>query len=228
MADTLRPARQRVLARRRRTAILAGAVLVVVLAGVIVLGFVTAYLVDATGNVNVYLFGSGVDKLAEGAVVAMDVLPVGSVREVGPRDGKLAAQLAIRRAYAEQIPQRASRFRVESLNEWTPGNLGVRVYVSEDVAGAQPIRDGDFVEAENQFLPPIIPPKFYLLVFLGLLMIAVVIAIAMVAYKWVSRLVTLIVVVAGILLLVLGYQYFDNKITPPQAPVEWRQALAPD
>ena len=218
----MRPARSRVLARRRRVLMVGGSVAVAGAALLVILGFLTARWIDARGNVRIYLHGPGVNELQEGALVAVDVESVGQVREVEQRDGKLVARLAIVRARAEQIPA-TSTFRVESLNHWKPGNVGVRVYVPDSAAGAEAIRDDALVRASDQFLPPSIPPRFYLLVFGALLMIAITVAIAVAVYKLVSRVATLIVVALGALILIGAYQYFDGQITPPQPPAEWLQ-----
>ncbi|MFC1596999.1 hypothetical protein ACFL5Q_03540 [Planctomycetota bacterium] len=228
MTDTVRPSRQRIIARRRRALIVALTVAASGLAVIVVLGFVATRVIHARENVDVYMFGSGVDHLEEGAVVAMGVEPIGRVCDVRIRDGEHEAHLAIKREYAEQIPS-TSEFQVESLNHWMPGNLGVRVD-PRGPTSAEPIRDDDRVQASNNFLPPEIPPKFYILLLGAALVVGATIALALFLYKLVSKIAMLVVLAIGLLFLIAAYQHFNGQITAPETPAEWRQAgvFAPD
>ena len=222
VTDRVRSSRKRIMARRRRALIVALTVAASGLAVIVVLGFVAARVIHARENVDVYMIGSGVDHLEEGAVVAMGMEPIGRVCDVGIRDGEHEAHLEIKREYAEQIPS-TSQFGVESLNHWMPGNLGVRVD-PRGATSAEPIREDDRVRASNKFLPPEIPPRFYLLLLGAAFVIAGTIALALFLYKLVSKIAMLIALAVGLLILVAAYQYFNGQITAPETPVEWRQA----
>lgn len=191
----------------------------------VILGIVIGRVIEARQNVDVYLHGPGVVDLPEGALVATGVQPVGEVRSKEDRDGKLTAHLVINREYARQIPQ-GSSFRVESLNKWMPGRLGVRVYAETSPPGAEPIADGAVVQASSHFLPPQIPPRFYLLILGAMLLIAFTIAVAAALYKMFNRVSMFVALAIGMLVLIAAYLYFGGQIAAPDPPEVWQQIEA--
>lgn len=190
------------------------------------LSWLAAGLLGLTGDVDVYLQGNYVDQLDEGAPVAVGTIPIGRVTEVSLREGRPTARLQLDRQHTAGISA-DSRFSVESLNDWMPGNVGVRVYPPAQPGDAPQIKQGASVEAINHaFAPPHVPPKFFLLVGLGLVVLIVVGVLAVVLYRWVSALSTLIAVALGIAILLFGYLYFQNNITSPQPPWAAEEAAA--
>jgi hypothetical protein len=225
MSEASRPLRKKVLARRRRTLAISISVVVLALGSVIVLGIVTAKWLDARETMHVYLQGSGVDRLQPGSRVALGVQEIGQVATVELREGAHTAHLVMKRDLAGELPG-TSAFQVESLNHWMPGNLGVRVYLPKAAGGAEPLADDVTILAQERFLPPETPVRFYYLIAVAVLVVAVTIAIAVVAARWINRLATLAILACGILALLAVYAHFSGQITAPELPGHLADYLA--
>lgn len=121
------------------------------------------------------LRGSDVAQLAPDAAVVMDGIRVGSVDKVRLENGQAVADLLIDKEVAEQIPAR-SRFKVETLNEVMPGNVGVKISSSQSPAAvarpmdAEPALGGRSLSqvrealADESVLPASTPTGMYLLI----------------------------------------------------------------
>jgi hypothetical protein len=156
------------------------------------------------GNVHVDLHGAGVAELQPGARVVMGSIPVGEVvgREI--RDGVPVAEVAVHGRHARQIPQ-SSRFEVDSLNQWMPGNLGVRIRGPKRPSDEPPLADGAEIETVDRALPPAVPERFYLLVGLS---VAAVLVLALLA----RFLRSLAILLVGIAVLAAVLVYLSGTI----------------
>lgn len=95
-----------------------------VLAGLLLWGSIQWLTSDADDLIR--LTGSNVSELEKDAAVMLDGVQVGKVVSVGLDGGEATAMLTIDGQYVDQIPK-GSRFEVDSLNNWLPGNVGVKV-----------------------------------------------------------------------------------------------------
>lgn len=220
MERETRPARQKVLARRQRVLTLSIAVVVIALTLVMFTGFLATYWLGKRGELDIYLYGKGVDCLEEGAMIVLDIQPVGQVRAIEMQGTRQTAHLVIDQEMSTQI-RAGSIFRVESLNDWMPGNVGVRVYAPKDSAQSPPVEDDTVVQASDMFLPPEIPPKFYLLVVGALVVVSVTVALGVAAYRVFHQIGMAIgVFLIGLLVLSIAYQYFSGRISVPGLPTD--------
>jgi len=215
MTEKIRPGRDRVIARRRWSLTIAAIVAVVGSILFLSFGVLAGRWIESRENLHLSLHGAGVDRLQPGDRVVVAVEPVGHVQEVRADGNRAEARLVLKRRQAERIPWE-SEFRVESLNDWMPGNLGVRIRVPESRGGLEPLRDGAALRATDSFLPPEIPVRFYYLIGAAMLVVAITAGLALAIYRAVCKLTAaLIVVAAGALVLVAGYYYFSTLITEP-------------
>lgn len=113
-------------------------------------------------NLDAYVSGPHVDKLDVGAAVAVGSLPVGRVVGFEVREGRQVAHLKIEKEHAQHIPA-DSRFRVDCLNNYWPGRLGVRILPPESGSGGPPLTDGKEYVVVGSALPPQVPRGFYAL-----------------------------------------------------------------
>lgn len=211
--------RRRIRSRRRMSLIVVGS-----LAGCAVLALaillIVSGMIPIQGDFDVYLTGPGIQKLSAGSPVAMGLQEVGHIKRIENREGVPVAHVVIQREIAEQLPQ-DSKFAVESFNEWIPGNLGVRVYKPSTPGSSSPIEDESTFETNNEILPPDLPPKFYLLVVVGLLAIAVVLGLACAIYKTIKNLFSAAIILAiGAAILLAVYIHLNGSITAPDPPFQ--------
>ena len=160
-------------------------------------------------DVHVVLHGDGVSELGLGDRVVLGSVQVGEVEEATVRDGAVLAELRIDGEYAEEIPE-SSRFEVDSLNQWVPGNLGVRIRPGRAQTDAPSLVDGAKIEAAKRTLPPTVPERFYLLVALGVGAIVVLVICARVL-----RSIAWMVIVAGALILLAVFLHLGGTIVGP-------------
>ena len=99
------------------------------IAVVVVVWIGGSWLVRAAGphDVRIELQGSGVSILKPGAGVIFGSTEVGQVEKVAESAGGSLAVVRLNKDFVATIPQ-ASQFEVDSLNDWLPGNVGVRVF----------------------------------------------------------------------------------------------------
>ncbi len=140
-----------------------------IIIAVIILLFVTGRFVirgitAIAGNDTIYIVGPYVDHLSEETSVVLDNDIVGRVKKVKFQNGRIAATLRIDRKVLRKLPS-DSVFRIISLNKWMPGNLGVRIVIPQSSSGSfKPIESGATITVGNTVLPPLIPPRFWLVV----------------------------------------------------------------
>lgn len=163
------------------------------------------------GDVSVRLQGQGVDQLKAGALVVVGTQPVGKVARIEILDSAPLAALEIERKQADRIPA-SSRFAVESLNDWIPGNIGVRISPPATSGGDKPIQDGALIHTPDRFLPLEIPPKFYLLIGAFVVIVAVIIVIVGLLRDWIRG--SILILFTGIALFVV-YRYLNGIISAP-------------
>jgi hypothetical protein len=161
------------------------------------------------GDLKVHLHGPNVDRLNVGVPVVLGTQRVGQVIRVASLDGRLVADLQLERAYAVQLPV-DSQFSVESLNDWLPGNIGVRVHLPEAKTPFAPLRDGATIQAAELVLLAEVPPRFGILVLAAIVVLIVAIVIAGLLRDWIRRAITMLVAVA----IIWGaYLYFSGVIS---------------
>ena len=163
------------------------------------------------GDVAIRLQGQGVDQLQAGALVVVGTQKVGKVARIEIRNSAPIADLEIERKQAVRIPG-SSRFAVESLNDWIPGNVGVRIYRPETTGSDEPIVDGALVRTPDRFLPLEIPPKFYLLIAASVAIIVIIIVIVGLLRNWIRG--GILILVTAIVL-IAAYSYLNGLISPP-------------
>ncbi len=166
-----------------------------------------AKLTHRMSGLDVFVRGHGVSELQPGARVVLDSQEVGRVIGSEIRGGQRFAHVRIDGKYARQIP-RESQFEVDSLNEWMPGNLGIRLRCPTSPTSSDVLGTGTEVDAVERILPPAIPPRFYLLV--GACCVVVVLLIAL------ARLVRAgLIIVVGIAVIVAVLAHLNGMITVP-------------
>jgi len=150
---------------------------VAALAGIALAVWLTTRLLTGAilGDGTIYLTGPNVEHLSENARVVVGKRVIGSVTNIGLRDGQYAATLSIERAAMRELSSDAE-FEVASLNDWMPGNIGVRIRPNSANA-AERLANGDRMIAKSSVLPPVIPQKFWLVV-AGCALIVVLMAVA--------------------------------------------------
>jgi len=163
----------------------------------------------SSGDVHVVLCGDGVSELRPGDRVVLGSVQVGEVEQTSLRDGEVLAELRIDGKHAAEIPE-SSRFEVDSLNQWVPGNLGVRIRSDPARADRPSLVDGAEIEAAKRTLPPTVPERFYPLVALGVGAIVVLVICARVL-----RSIAWMVIVAGVLILLAALVHLGGTIVGP-------------
>lgn len=166
------------------------------------------WIVRAAGpqDVRIELHGPGVGQLKPGALVVLGSTEVGQVERVGELGGEATALMRVDKDFVSQI-SRTSRFEVDSLNDWLPGNVGVRVY--PDMAEIDsPLVDGARVRTSPRTTPPWAPWGFYVLVATTVLLLAGAMVVA-----WLMRRVIVLIVFAGIMAGII--LYLNGIISPP-------------
>jgi len=88
---------------------------------------------------------------------------------------------------------------VDSLNDWLPGNVGVRVFPTATDTHP-PMVDGSRVQTSARALPPWVPAGFYI-VLAGI----VVVLAGVVVVAWLMRRVIVLVVAAAVIAGVIVY-----------------------
>lgn len=160
-------------------------------------------------DLKVQLHGPNVDRLDVGVPVVLGTQRIGQVTRVASLDGRLVADLQLERAYAAQLPA-DSQFSVESLNDWLPGNIGVRIHLPEVKTPFAPLRDGATIRASELVLLAEVPPRFGILVLAGIVVLIVAIVISGLLRDWLRRAITMLVAVA---ILWGAYLYFSGVIS---------------
>ncbi|TWT40856.1 mce related protein [Thalassoglobus neptunius] len=86
--------------------------------------------VSTSTDAVIQLAGPRVGQLQPGASVVLDGLKVGEVKSLRIEQAHAVADLAIDQSVLEQLPEN-TKYRVCSLNELTPGNIGVVIFVPD-------------------------------------------------------------------------------------------------
>jgi hypothetical protein len=185
-----------------------GAMALAAAAVVLVLWTSAQWLWAAAGprDLRVSVQGCGVPMLSNGARVVLGTRQIGEVERVDDDHGEKLARLRIDHRHAEQLPANAE-FEVDSLNEWLPGNVGIRVRSRAGSEGPR-LAEGAGVTAVDRILPPVVPWKFYPLV--GACLLAV-----MVLYRLAVRLEKILVFLIGVAVIVAGLMYLNGVVSPP-------------
>ena len=153
-----------------------------------------------TRVLSIYLRGSGVSELEIRDRVVLGTVQIGEVVEKGVWQGKPIVKLWIDRRYAGQLDVN-SQFEVDSLNQWMPGNHGVRIRATE-VSGQHPfLADDSVITARERTLPSGIPENFYLVVGVSCVALAVVIAVARILRSLLLLLIGVLTLIAVIIFL---------------------------
>lgn len=174
-------------------------------------------------DIHVYLRGCGVEELQPGHRVVIGTVPVGEVMGIDLRDGVQMAELRLDGKYVGQVAA-GSRFEVDSLNQWMPGNLGIRVYPTGQKEGVQPLENRAVIQAVPRTLPPAIPKRFYAVVAVSVVAIALLLAIAKALQRWLILLIGLAIMAAGLI-------YLSRMVTLPSSlpkPPQWSAAESLD
>lgn len=166
------------------------------------------WLLEAAGpqDVRVELLGSGVGLLKPGARVVLGSTEVGQVEQVGESGGEATALVRVEKDFVSQISQ-SSGFEVDSLNDWLPGNVGVRVRPALSETRS-PLVDGTRVRVAPRALPPWAPWGFYVVIAASVVVLAGVVVVA-----WMMRRAILLIVFAAIFAGIM--LYLNGIISPP-------------
>lgn len=159
---------------------------------------------------HVRLHGPGVDHLEVGAPVALGIQRIGQVTSVETHEGRITADLTIRRTHAMELPTETV-FMVASLNDWLPGNVGVRVFVPETGHSFERLADGSLIHTPEQLLPIEIPPRFYLLIAVAVGLIIVVLVIAGLLRDWIRGVVMVLITLA---IIAVAFLCLSRVISP--------------
>lgn len=104
--------------------------------------------------------GPGVEELATRARVVLEDEEVGFVEWIGSEEGQPVARIKLQEGLRDRLG-RKSKFLVGSINEYFPGNVGIRILPVPPSESGDVVSDDAIVTLETNSLPGF-PPKFWL------------------------------------------------------------------